>query len=421
MKLFLQLLFATLVLGACESVPQKAATPAAQGSSPGSGVPAVQEVDATGEGATEDEAFRQAVVDAVRQVVGTLVSAENVVSNERVIKDEVLTLSNGFVEKVLNQDKTKLDDGTWQVKLKCIVRRGQVYSKLQQARVPTVKVDGASLFADVASQIREQKDAAKLLAEALATFSPQLVTAKVLDQKPPILQRNESQTIIELNCQAVCNLQEFFGSVAPKCDRTLSALCSRQSSKEVTDSNAKTTTLGISGGKVLSFEPFIENDYRGGQPVIFGKDKDPSYLLRGLAEDCFTIGLPIRGASNQKKWSYKFYAVDKRVFSDMPETGMSKLYNARYGGNQGEQSMARLIHMTVVATFMDANGTVLSESSVGQVPFGRIAGCDISLLPLLAPFGGWGQPSVPICEWKAQVTIATEKLGSVASIKLVVR
>ena len=135
-----------------------------------SGPAPLQEVQATGAGATEDEAFKQAVVDAVRQVVGTLVSAENVVKNDRVIKDEVLTLSDGFVEKVLNQDKTKLDDGTWQVKLKCVVRKGQLYGKLQEANVPTVKFDGVSMFADVVSQSNFRQDAHKMLAKAVRDF-----------------------------------------------------------------------------------------------------------------------------------------------------------------------------------------------------------------------------------------------------------
>ena len=103
---------------------------------------AMQEVEATGEGANANEAFKQAVNDAIRQVVGTLVSAENLVNNDRVLKDEVLTLSDGSVEKVISQEKVKSDNGTWQVKLKCIVRKGQLYGKLQESKLPTVKFDG---------------------------------------------------------------------------------------------------------------------------------------------------------------------------------------------------------------------------------------------------------------------------------------
>ena len=82
----------------------------------------LEEVESIGEGVSENDAFKQAVVDAVRQVTGTLVASETLIEDEEVIKDEVLTLSNGFVEKVLEQKKTKNSDGTWTVKLKCVVR-----------------------------------------------------------------------------------------------------------------------------------------------------------------------------------------------------------------------------------------------------------------------------------------------------------
>ena len=163
-----------------------------------SGPPPMQEVEATGQAADADAAFKQAVNDAVRQVVGTLVSAENVVNNERVIKDQVLTLSDGFVEKVLNQDKTKLDDGTWQVKLKCIVRKGQLYGRLQEVKVPTVKFEGVSLFADVVSQQTVEKDSAALLAEAFLGWNGSMYEAVSLSSKPEIIEKSE-ETITRIN------------------------------------------------------------------------------------------------------------------------------------------------------------------------------------------------------------------------------
>ena len=166
-----------------------------------SGPAPFQEVDATGQGTSEDDAFKQAVNDAVRQVVGTLVSAENVINNDRVIKDEVLTLSNGFVEKVLSQDKTKLDDGTWQVKLKCIVRKGQLYGRLQEVKVPTVKFEGASLFADVVSQQSAEKDAAAMLAEAILGWNGSCYKAVSLSTKPDIIDQNQESVRIRMPCR----------------------------------------------------------------------------------------------------------------------------------------------------------------------------------------------------------------------------
>ena len=152
----------------------------------------LQEVEASGEGINENDAFKQAVVDAVRQVTGTLVTSETLIQEENVIKEEILSLSNGFVEKVLEQKKIKNPDGTWAVKLKCVVRKGKVYEKLKEVNVPTIKFDGTSLFADVISQVENEKDAAKMLEKALRNYSPmKLITAKMVGDRPEIVERNE--------------------------------------------------------------------------------------------------------------------------------------------------------------------------------------------------------------------------------------
>ena len=181
-----------------------------------SGPPPLQEVEATGAGASQDEAFRQAVVDAVRQVVGALVSAENVVNNDRVIKDEVLTMSNGFVEKVLNQDKAKLDDGTWQVKLKCIVRKGQLYGKLQKANVPTIKFDGVSMFADVVSQSSFRGDANKMLAKAVREFFrgyPSIY--KYECEKPKLVHAGDQTTKVKILFRCTVDEERYYGTLLP--------------------------------------------------------------------------------------------------------------------------------------------------------------------------------------------------------------
>jgi len=187
-----------------------------------------QEVDASGSGLTEKEAFKQAVVDAVRQVVGTLVTSENVVNNDKVIQDKILTVSNGFVEKVLKQDKKKLKDGTWVVNLKCIVRKSQLYGSLQKADVPTVKFDGTSLFADVVSQLDHQQSAVEMIKSAMERFSTDLVSATVLDGKPKIIDRNERETSIQFAWQISFDANSYFKNVAPALVEAFSAASSEK-------------------------------------------------------------------------------------------------------------------------------------------------------------------------------------------------
>ena len=185
-----------------------------------SGPPAFAETEVTGRGATEDEAFKQAVVEAVRSVVGTLVTAENVVSNDQVIKDKVLTLSNGFVEKVLEQKKQKLTDGTYEVALKCVVRKGQLYGTLKEANVPTVKFDGVSMFADVLSQVDFKKNAVKNLQVAFGKFYAELPSLYVFTaSKPEVVKTDDITSAIKIQYSGSINYKRYYEEMVPAlCD-----------------------------------------------------------------------------------------------------------------------------------------------------------------------------------------------------------
>lgn len=64
-----------------------------------------KEVTVDGQGASRDDAIRDALRLAVEQAVGTLVKSETLVQNAQVVKDEIYTKSQGYVEDytVLNE------------------------------------------------------------------------------------------------------------------------------------------------------------------------------------------------------------------------------------------------------------------------------------------------------------------------------
>ena len=195
-----------------------------------SGPPPMQEVEATGQGITEDEAFKQAVVDAVRQVVGTLVSAENIISNDKLIKDEVLTLSNGFVEQVIKQEKSKTVDGAWNVKLRCVVRKGQVYDVLQKANVPTTKVDGISLFATAVSQSVFKKDSRKVVSKSVRDFFRVYPSLYKYDlQKPELVSGNDKISTVNIKYHCMVDTDLDWKQVLPPLQLALKSASKNES------------------------------------------------------------------------------------------------------------------------------------------------------------------------------------------------
>lgn len=294
-----------------------------------SGPPPLQEVEATGQGANADDAFKQAVVDAVRQVVGSLVTAENVVNNERVIKDEVLTLSNGFVEKVIKREQKKLADGTWEVKLKCTVRKGQVYARLKEANVPTVKFDGVSVFADVVSQLDHQKSSVEMIRNALKTFSVNLVTATMLEEKPAIVARNETHTDVKMTWSVSVDVDSFFKNCAPVLNAAFSGVALSKSKKPL-----------------LTPLKYTENS---------------GFLLRNA--DTFDCGtdevvpfdsiIAVAVEKQKNRWGIAFYRIDKRIISQVPR----------------DCPEIKPTEMFVVAHFRDADGRPLVEVALDCLQF----------------------------------------------------
>lgn len=60
-----------------------------------------------GIGETKDEALKEAIRDVLQRVVGTYVDSDFRVENDKIIKDQIITHSNGFIEryKIMDTDQ----------------------------------------------------------------------------------------------------------------------------------------------------------------------------------------------------------------------------------------------------------------------------------------------------------------------------
>ena len=89
-------------------------------------------VTATGIGKDADAALRNALRNAVRQVVGTLVDAQQLVSNDALVKDEILTHSAGYVRthRMVGTPVTN-DDGLVEVTITATVNNSLVAEKMR--------------------------------------------------------------------------------------------------------------------------------------------------------------------------------------------------------------------------------------------------------------------------------------------------
>jgi hypothetical protein len=290
-------------------------------------VPKMQEVDASGSGETPQEAFKQAVTDAVRKVVGTLVSAETALQNGDIIKDQFLTLSNGFIEKVISKEETRQPNGTWVVKLKCVVRKGEIYGTLKEKNIPvSTKFDGVSLFADVVSQNEHKKSSVEMIQSAMAKYNEDLVTAKMLDEKPRVVETGERDTKIEITWMAAVDLDAFFNNIAPELDAAFSGAAKKISNQVI--QLRKTPEYGF----VWATPTWILYDEKG-------------------QEDSKMVYLPVN--KNGFIWKMRKYDIDKEIRDNLPDA-----YKWLF----------------VVAQFLDRNEQLINEECIGFLQLGDIRG-----------------------------------------------
>jgi len=105
------------------------------------------EVTVTGIGMKEDEALRDAQRKAVEYGAGTKIYSHSETKDFALIKDTILARAAGYVQSVQKLSSKELEDGTWEVKIKCEVSIqgiedvwGVVTNLLQQMGRPKIMV-----------------------------------------------------------------------------------------------------------------------------------------------------------------------------------------------------------------------------------------------------------------------------------------
>ena len=136
----------------------------------------MQTVFAEGVGSTKEEAIKDAFRAAVRQVVGEVVDGETLVKNEKLVKDQVLTYSDGFIpeHRVTSE---KRDNGLFRIGIEAKVQRRSVIMKLKAANITLKSLDGESLYGSVVTQEEAKANATQLLRKALADL-PRMLTGR---------------------------------------------------------------------------------------------------------------------------------------------------------------------------------------------------------------------------------------------------
>jgi hypothetical protein len=161
------------------------------------GANSAKQILVIGIGATPESAEKQAITDAVRQAVGAYVDANTIVENEAVIKDRILSVSNGFVKeyKVVSPAKQR-DDGLYELQILATVQTGQVVQVLKENNLISGEVAGANMWAEASTKVMNAQDAVAMLQTKMPELIKSSVTITPLgeDGKPMLLKDGTPNT-----------------------------------------------------------------------------------------------------------------------------------------------------------------------------------------------------------------------------------
>lgn len=187
-------------------------------------------VKGKGEGETKAEALKDAYRDAIERAVGMYVDSEQLVDNDRLIRDQILTHSNAYIDKyeevnLLNRN------GLLKIEIVAWVRKQELTQRLREV-MPTMTVNvskiNQNLYAQIVTEDKRDMDAEALLKAEFDNFNPltQLVKVTIVNEKPEVSQSKESddEKILSYKLKFQIDPEKYFNVWALHMDKVLSQI-----------------------------------------------------------------------------------------------------------------------------------------------------------------------------------------------------
>ena len=201
-------------------------------------------VQGRGVGVTKDAALKDAYRDAIEHAVGLYVDAETIVSNNELVKDQVLTQSNAYITNYRELSEEKIDGGLVQLRIIATVKKRALTAKLSGIMpAQTVMINSASLrdaHAQIVTKEKRAEDAAALLKNALTGLNPMktLMVASIRPETQKVIMaaeapargrtrsrngtsRGDGSVILRYLCEVELNRAKYFAEFVPRLKNVL--------------------------------------------------------------------------------------------------------------------------------------------------------------------------------------------------------
>ncbi len=258
---------------------------------PGGGT--VDEI-ASGVGRDETEATKDALANAVRQAIGAIVGIDTLVHNEEVVRDQILTYSDGFVQKyeVVGKPGTT-HSGLISITIRARIVRDKLIQKARAANISMREVDGESMFAEAVTKLDQKRSALAMITDEFRDMPQSLVATEVLGK--PEYDENTGKVRV---------------AVRLKLDDAAYDAFVRRLIKRLDDT-------GCPSFSIASVKSEIEDDPEGYRRIYFPDTGIPEkfhYSIQGWRDTNYTV-VAVCETYNAKMTSsqWRLFVLDRRI------------------------------------------------------------------------------------------------------------
>lgn len=167
----------------------------------------------SGQGKTQDEAKQNALRNAIEQAFGTFISSKTEILNDNLIKDEIVSVANGNIQKFEVISEVQIPNGSYATSLKATVSVTKLTTFIESKGI-IVEFKGSLFAFNVFSQQLYEKNeitALENLKISLNNIADKCFDYKIKAKEPRSVQGDNSLFIVPLSieCYANDNLQTW--------------------------------------------------------------------------------------------------------------------------------------------------------------------------------------------------------------------
>ena len=211
-----------------------------------------------GTGVDKMEALKDAYRDAVERAVGLYVDAEQMVANEDLVKDKILTQSNAYIEKYTIVKESKSVDGLIAVTILADVRKRELTRKVRDI-VPSSKIDlsdvSKNLHAQIVTDFKANDDAVAIVRNELKDLRPFKLMKATLGATRPVTESvKEDSSLVRLwyPINIEVDTTRYYKEFVPRWTRIL---------EQIKTSPAKRMVLKNELSLVKAYNTFVQDEY----------------------------------------------------------------------------------------------------------------------------------------------------------------